>query len=56
MGRTSTVRKSRPRDAATKVAEHRLSGPIPVWMLPPALARAGQRACGHSERPLPHDS
>jgi len=25
MGRTSTVRKSRPRDAATKVAEHRLS-------------------------------
>ena len=24
MGRTSTVRKSRPRDAATKVAEHRL--------------------------------
>ncbi len=25
MGRTSTARKSRPRDAATKVAEHRLS-------------------------------
>ena len=25
MGRTSTVRKSRPRDAATKVAEQRLS-------------------------------
>ena len=25
MGRTWTVRKSRPRDASTKVAEHRLS-------------------------------
>jgi transcriptional regulator of acetoin/glycerol metabolism len=25
MGRTSTSRKSRPRNAATKVAEHRLS-------------------------------
>ncbi len=25
MGRTPTARKSRPRDAATKVAEHRLS-------------------------------
>ena len=33
MGRTSTVRKDRSRDAATKVAEHRLSVLELAWKL-----------------------